>query len=92
MGPEIPVGICLEPSSEMVVGLLGMLKAGGVYLPMDPTYPKERLASWWKRLKLPVIITHQRLASALPEYAGTVVCLDTDLDAITREGEENPNR
>ena len=34
--PEVPVGICLEPSSEMVVGLLGILKAGGVYLPLDP--------------------------------------------------------
>ena len=44
MKPEIPVGICLEPSAEMVVGLLGILKAGGAYLPLDPAFPKERLA------------------------------------------------
>ena len=44
VGPEIPVGICLEPSADVIVGLLGILKAGGVYLPLDPAYPKERLA------------------------------------------------
>ena len=44
VGPEIVVAICLERSLEMVVGLLGILKAGGAYLPLDPAYPKERLA------------------------------------------------
>ena len=44
VGPETIVGVCMERSIEMVVGLLGILKAGGAYLPLDPTYPKERLA------------------------------------------------
>ncbi len=44
VGPDILVGVCLEPSVQMVVALLGILKAGGAYLPLDPTYPSERLA------------------------------------------------
>src|SRR5260370_1317886 len=44
VGPEVPVGICTERSVELVVGLLGILKAGGFYLPLDPGFPTERLA------------------------------------------------
>ena len=44
VGPETVVGLCVERSPEMVVGLLGILKAGGAYLPLDPNYPRERLA------------------------------------------------
>ena len=44
VGPEVPVAICMEHCPEMVVGVLGILKAGGAYLPLDPAYPKERLA------------------------------------------------
>ncbi len=44
VGPEVPVGICLERGLEMLTGLLGILKAGGVYVPLDPAYPAERLA------------------------------------------------
>ena len=44
VGPELPVGLCVERSIELVVGLLGILKAGGAYLPLDPSYPPERLA------------------------------------------------
>jgi non-ribosomal peptide synthetase component F len=44
VGPEVRVGLCVEPSPDMLIGLLGFLKAGGVYVPLDPTYPTERLA------------------------------------------------
>ena len=44
VGPEVPVGVCMERSPEMVVGLLAILKAGGAYVPLDPDYPAERLA------------------------------------------------
>ena len=43
MGPEVKVGLCVERSVEMIVGLLGVMKAGGAYLPMDSGYPRERL-------------------------------------------------
>jgi aspartate racemase len=90
VGPEIPVGICLEPSSEMVLGLLGILKAGGVYLPLDPAYPKERLAFMLEAAQAPVILTRERLIVTLPEYDAKIVCLDSDREAIAREGEGNP--
>jgi aspartate racemase len=90
VGPEIPVGICLEPSPEMVVGLLGILKAGGVYLPLDPAYPKERLAFMLEAAQAPVILTRQRLIVTLPENDAKIVCLDSDQKAITREGDGNP--
>jgi amino acid adenylation domain-containing protein len=90
VGPEVAVGICLEPTSEIVVGLLGILKAGGVYVPLDPAYPKERLAFMLKAAQAPVIVTQERLTAVLPEYHCKVVCLDKDRDAIARESEENP--
>ncbi len=49
VGPEVPVAICMERCPEMVVGVLGILKAGGAYLPLDPAYPKERLAFMLRR-------------------------------------------
>ena len=88
--PEIPVGICLEPSAEMVVGLLGILKAGGAYLPLDPAYPKERLAFMLETAGAPVILTRESLAGVLPEYDAKIVCLDSDGEAIARESESNP--
>ena len=48
VGPEKMVGICLERSVDMVVALLGTLKAGGAYLPLDPDYPAARLGRWWR--------------------------------------------
>ena len=88
--PEIPVGICLEHSAEMVVGLLGILKAGGVYVPLDPAYPKERLAFMLEDARRPVLLTQERLVGALPEHDAKVVCLDSDWETIAQESESNP--
>ncbi len=90
VGPEIPVGICLEPSADVIVGLLGILKAGGVYLPLDPAYPKERLAFMLETARAPVILTREGLVAALPESEATIVCIDSDREAIDRESERNP--
>ena len=90
VGPEIPVGICLEPSADMIVGLLGILKAGGVYLPLDPAYPKERLAFMLEAARTPVVLTWERLLVALPEHDVKTICLDSTREAIGRENEENP--
>ena len=58
VGPEIPVAVCVERSPDMVIALLGILKAGGVYMPLDPSYPRDRLA-WMLEDATPlVLITH----------------------------------
>jgi len=91
VGPEIPVGICLKQSPEMIIGLLGVLKAGGVYVPLDPAYPKERLAVMLEdAAEVPVILTQQALSVGLPQYSATVVRLDSDWQAIAQGSLDNP--
>ena len=90
VGPETLVGICVERSFEMVVGILGILKAGGAYIPLDPSYPKERLAFMLEDTKAPVLLTQKRLVENLPEHGGRVVCIDKDSAEITQQSNENP--
>ena len=63
MSPDILVGICVERSLEMIVGLLGVLKAGGAYIPLDPTYPEERLTYMLQDSQAPVLLTTTPLSS-----------------------------
>ncbi|CAG1772939.1 hypothetical protein BAC2_03281, partial [uncultured bacterium] len=90
IGPNVLVGICIERSSEMIVGLLGVLKAGGAYVPLDPTYPPERLAFMLENARVPVVLTHSQVVGNLPEQRGDTLCLDTDWPVIARENAENP--
>ena len=90
VGPEVPVAICLERSLEMVIGLLGILKAGGVYVPLDPAYPKERLAFMLEDARVPVLLTQERLVAGLPRHGAKVVCLDSDWQTMAQERSENP--
>ncbi|MBW8873677.1 MAG: non-ribosomal peptide synthase/polyketide synthase [Acidobacteria bacterium] len=76
VGPEVCVGICVERSLEMVVGLLAVLKAGGAYLPMDPSYPANRLAFMVEDARVPVLLTQQASAAALPSSEAIVVDID----------------
>ena len=89
--PETLVGICVERSLEMAVGLLGILKAGGTYVPLDPDYPKERLAFMLEDTRARVLLTQQRFIDGLPAQNTHVVCLDTDWGAISKESVENPD-
>ena len=90
IGPEQVVGLCVERSLEMVVGVLGILKSGAAYLPLDPQYPKERLAFMVEDARAPVMLTQQRLLDALPESGAKVLCLDSDWEAISRNSEADP--
>ena len=69
VGPETVVGLCVERSPEMVIGLLGILKAGGAYLPLDPNYPRERLAFMLADAGCPVLVTQSALLDRLPDDA-----------------------
>src|ERR1051326_7181014 len=79
VGPDVPVGICVERSADMVVGLLGILKAGGAYVPLDPAYPKERLTFMLEDSCAPVLLTQQPLQSRFKFRVPNcqVVCLET---------------
>ena len=83
------VGIFMERSLEMIVGVLGTLKAGAACLPLDPSYPRERLAFMLKDAGGPIVLTQQRLAAELPEGGTRVVCVDAAWDDIRQRSEEN---
>ena len=92
VGAETLVGICVERSIEMIVGLLGILKAGGAYLPLDPAYPKERLAFMLEDAQTHVLLTQVRLHNNRPEHRAHVLCLDRDGFKFEQESTENPQR
>ena len=72
-GPETLVAICMERSLEMIVGLLGILKAGAAYVPLDPAYPKERLTFMLADTQARVLLTQQRLIAELIEDRGSKI-------------------
>jgi amino acid adenylation domain-containing protein len=89
-GPEMLVGICMERSVEMIVGLLAILKSGAAYVPLDPSYPKERLAFIIEDSQLPLLVTEKKLVNSLPPHQAGVVCIDSEKDAISSQIKENP--
>jgi surfactin family lipopeptide synthetase A len=88
--PEVLVGICVERSCEMIVGLLGILKAGGVYVPLDPVYPAERLAFMLEDANVAVLLTEQKLMDKLPSSQADLLCLDSDWEMISQYSDKNP--
>ena len=88
--PEVLVGICVERSLDMVIGLLAILKAGGAYVPLDPNYPKERLAYMLEDSQTRVLLTQQYLLESLPSHQAQVVCIDSNWEQIASESTENP--
>ena len=90
VGPEVVVGILLDRSVEMVVGLLGILKAGAAYVPLDPDYPSERLRFMLDDCGATVLLTDSRMGQSLPRYSARVVRLDIDKEDISQQSIENP--
>ncbi|MEH1894385.1 MAG: amino acid adenylation domain-containing protein [Nostoc sp.] len=88
--PEVLVGICVERSIEMIIGLLAILKAGGAYIPIEPAYPKERFALILQDAQAKVLLTQQQLIESLPHNQTRVVCLDADWKNITQQSTQNP--
>ena len=94
VGPEVPVGVCLERSAELIVALLGVLKAGGAYVPIDPDYPADRAAFMLEDSCVPVLLTQKRLCETLPALATRIVCLDDHAqipEGATDERARNPS-
>lgn len=87
--PEVLVGLCMERSIELLIGLLAILKAGGAYVPLDPAYPKERLEFMVADAQLSVLLTCHQLAPHLPSTP-LLICVDTDRQVIEQESTDNP--
>jgi amino acid adenylation domain-containing protein len=87
--PEVLVGICIERSLEMLVGLLGILKAGAAYLPLDPRLPQERLELILSDSQVPVLLTDNQKLFADDEHR-KVVCLRTNQENIATHSKDNP--
>ncbi|MEA5593109.1 amino acid adenylation domain-containing protein [Rivularia sp. UHCC 0363] len=97
--PQIPIGIYLQRSTEAIISILAILKAGGTYIPLDPAYPQERLTFMLKDAQVEVLITDSKTSPPTPLltkergeaqlYRGEVINLDTDWEIIAQNSTEN---
>lgn len=92
VGPEVLVGLAVERSLDMAVGLLAILKAGGAYVPLDPNYPKERLAYMIENAGVSLVLTQARLIEALPPTEARIWRIDGDWAEAEAESAANLDR
>jgi natural product biosynthesis luciferase-like monooxygenase protein/amino acid adenylation domain-containing protein len=90
VGPGALVGVYVERSLEMMVGLLGIHKAGAAYVPLDPAYPRDRVALMVEDSGVGVLLTQPRLARRLPPHRARVLTLDAELTAVSDESTRRP--
>jgi amino acid adenylation domain-containing protein len=88
-GPEVLVAVCVERSAEMILMLLGVLKAGSAFVPLDPNYPEERVSFILEDSRASLLLTLRHLLPSLPAHQCKVICLDADRDRIAGESVAN---
>jgi amino acid adenylation domain-containing protein len=86
---ESVVAICIDRSLELIVGILGVLKAGAAFVPLDPTYPQKRLAFMLDDSRAKVLLTQAKQLSALPPHQLATICLDSEWATIASESSQN---
>jgi amino acid adenylation domain-containing protein len=91
VGAETPVAVCLEPSLDVAISLLGILKAGGVYVPLEPTYPLERLSAILADTKPQIVLTQTHLLPNLPAIDVPQFCFDRDGKTLQSLPIQNPD-
>ncbi len=91
-GPNSLIGLCVTRSPEMLVGILGILKAGAAYVPMDPDDSTERLSFIMEDANIFLLLTQSQLLDTLPRHNGPRLSLDSDWDVIAKERKGNPAR
>ena len=89
VGPDVLVGLCIERSVEMMIGMLAILKAGGAYLPLDPEQPAGRLAFMVEDSGAQVLLAQRQFLEVLGLHRGNVLCLDDEWSRIAEESWEN---
>jgi amino acid adenylation domain-containing protein/non-ribosomal peptide synthase protein (TIGR01720 family) len=90
VGPETLVGVFIDRSVDMIVGLLGILKAGGAYLPLDPSYPPDRVAFMLSDSRASLLLTQAALRDRLETCEVPLLCLDADQELIAAQHTANP--
>ncbi|HHO68610.1 MAG TPA: amino acid adenylation domain-containing protein [Gammaproteobacteria bacterium] len=90
-GPEALAGICVERSVEMVVGILGILKSGAAYVPVDPAYPRDRIRFMLDDTRVGVLLTQSHLVDELPSLDADILCLDRDEETWSGLPAETPD-
>ncbi len=88
--PNQVVGLCMERSPEMIIATLGILKAGGAYLPIEPSYPEERVRFMVEDTSITVLLTQKQLEQRFAPYNVTTLSLDKDWITIENEPDSNP--
>ena len=91
VNPEDLVGIYMDRSLAMLVALLGVMKAGAAYVPLDPAFPEERLHYMLSHAGVPVILTQESLKGSLPACTAHRIFMDTDREAIFSQAPDNPD-
>jgi amino acid adenylation domain-containing protein len=89
VGIETPVGMCLERSQELIITILGILKAGGTYVPLDAEYPTKRLEQMLADSCIKHLVTESAFLGKLPETDRLDICIDTDANPIAGEKPEH---
>jgi amino acid adenylation domain-containing protein len=89
VGAQALVAICVERGVELVVGLLGIMKAGAAYVPLDPSYPFERLAYMIEDAAPPVLLTQSSLRDGLQGCTAQILALDEHIDEIAAQDADN---
>jgi amino acid adenylation domain-containing protein len=89
VGAEVLVGLCAEKSIDLIVGMLAVLKAGGAYLPLDPSYPGDRLNLMLEDARIKVLLIQDKLSENFRDFSDSVIKCDRDWEQIARESTEN---
>ena len=90
VGPNGSVGLCMDRSLEMVIGLLAILKAGGIYVPLDPAYPDDQINFRLRNARADFLLTHVKYEKRLSSFVPLTVCLDSDEIVWTDHSVTNP--
>jgi amino acid adenylation domain-containing protein len=89
VGPTVTVGICIDRSIEMCLAVLGVMKAGGTYLPLDAAYPHERLLFMLQDADTKILLTNARMRTNLPAYGCDIISIDTAWKDIANQSTDN---
>jgi len=89
VGAEVLVGLCADRSLDLIVGMLAVLKAGGAYLPLDPSYPRDRLNLMLEDARVKVLLIQDKLSENFRDFSNSVIKCDRDSEQIAKESTEN---